>query len=320
MTYACTGDSQEIVRICPSLGIASDGTRFMTDAAGNKLMFNLYSDESRITVWGTWYGKVKAPTIDVPMGRSQKASGTAIVYARVDAGQQSVPPGVYKTAIEGNNSVFAYDYASKGTCQSPIKGAGERAKVPVSLTARVGDGGPGSQPMVAPDATHTSGAGSAEVNHTATPQKTGVWQKLSDNARYQQQRQNSAGGGARSGPKPLCKMSDADVHLVDGTWAGPNCIAVDGDGKPVHPEEVQTSAGGEETASRAAYIESHSCMTTAGAEKANALVEDCTHVTSGAHSVCNAQQHTCDEIHDATKRGCDGLGASAPDFCMTRYN
>ncbi len=33
LTYACTGDSREIVRICPSLGLAADGSRFMTDAA-----------------------------------------------------------------------------------------------------------------------------------------------------------------------------------------------------------------------------------------------------------------------------------------------
>ena len=34
-------------------------------------------------------------------------------------------------------------------------------------------------------------------------------------------------------PMPLCKMSDSDVHLVNGTWAGPNCIPVDINGKPV---------------------------------------------------------------------------------------
>ena len=319
LTYACTGDSREIVRICPSLGLSTDGSRFMTDSAGNKLLFNLYSDTSRITVWGTWYSKIKAPSIDVPIGRSQRGGGTAIIYARVDPNQQSVAPGIYNSAINGKNSAFAYDYASKGNCDSPIKGAGARVSVPVSINARVGDAGPSSQPIVAPDATHTTDPGTADVNNAPPPQKRSLWQKLADNAQYQQQKnQGNAPTNTQSGPKPLCKMSDSDVHLVDGNWAGPNCIAVDANGKPVHPEEVQQQTDSQETQRRAEYIESHSCMTTMGADKANELSEQCTRATTGSHTGCNIQQNTCDEIRDATKHGCDRLGASAPDFCFTR--
>lgn len=38
---------------------------------------------------------------------------------------------------------------------------------------------------------------------------------------------------------PLCKMGDSDVTLVHGTWAGPNCIPVDIDGKPVPRNEYE---------------------------------------------------------------------------------
>ena len=76
------------------------GPRFMTDPAGNKLFFNLYTDEARITVWGSWYSGTKAPTIDVPLGRSQKTTGSAVIYARVDPNQQSIPNGVYNSAIK----------------------------------------------------------------------------------------------------------------------------------------------------------------------------------------------------------------------------
>jgi spore coat protein U-like protein len=317
LTYACTGDSREIVRVCPSLGVSSDGTRFMTDASGNKLVFNLYSDTSRITVWGTWYGKVKAPSIDVPIGRSQTGGGTATIYARVDPSQQSVAPGVYNSDIKGNNSAFAYDYASKGNCDSPIKGAGARVSVPLSITARVGDGGPSSQPIVAPDATHTTDPGTANINNAPPPEKKSAWQKLADNAKYQQQK-NQGNAPAQSGPKPLCKMSDSDVHLVDGNWAGPNCITVNADGKPIHPEEVQQETDSQEKATRAEYIESHSCLTTMGGDKANELAAQCAKATTGSHTGCNAQQNTCDEIRDATKHGCDRLGASAPDFCFIK--
>lgn len=323
--YACTGDSRQIVRVCPSLGIPASGPRFMTDAAGDKLFFNLYSDESRTTVWGTWYSKsIKGPSIDVPVGRSQRVTGTAIIYARVDPGQQNVPPGVYNSAIKGGNSAFTYDYSSKGTCDS-IKTSSTRPSVPISITARVSDGGPASQPIVAPDATHTdsgsAGTGTAQVNSVPPGQeKKSLMQKLVENAQYQQQKnQGNDTGSTRSGPKPLCKMSDSDVHLVGGNWVGPNCIAVNADGKPVHPEEVQQQTDSQETNRRAEYIESHSCMTTMGADKASGLVDDCTRTTAAPHSGCNAQQNTCDEIRDATKHGCDRLGASAPDFCFSRY-
>jgi spore coat protein U-like protein len=318
LNYNCTGDSREIIRICPSLGLPSNGPRFLTDPSGNKLFFNLYSDASRTTLWGTWYSKSdKAPAIDVPVGRSERSSGTVTVYARVNPDQKDVPPGIYNSVIRGNNSAFAYDYASKGSCDS-IK-SGDRVSVPVSITARVGDGSPSSQPIVAPDATHadpSQGNGTVQVtNPPPEREKRGFWQTMRDNAAYQQQKNQ----GNSSDTKPLCKMSDSDVHLVDGTWAGPNCIAVDASGKPAHPEDVRQQTNSQETDRRAEYIESHSCMTTLGADKANQLADDCTRATRSPHTGCNIQQNTCDEIKDATKHGCDGQGASAPDFCFTRY-
>jgi hypothetical protein len=120
--------------------------------------------------------------------------------------------------------------------------------------------------------------------------------------------------------KPLCKMSDIDVHLVDGHWVGPKCIAVDGDGKPVHPEEVKKPSSDADDEKHAAEIESHSCMTTDGADKANALAADCEKVTSAPHKDCNIQQNTCDQIRKATQKGCWGKGAEGPDWCLTRYN
>jgi hypothetical protein len=113
-------------------------------------------------------------------------------------------------------------------------------------------------------------------------------------------------------------MSDSDVHLVDGNWAGPNCIAVDANGKPVHPEEVQQQTDTQDKERRAEYIESHSCMTTMGPDKANELPGNCAKATTGSHTGCNAQENTCDEIRDATKHCCDRLGSSAPDFCFAK--
>jgi len=66
--------------------------------------------------------------------------------------------------------------------------------------------------------------------------------------------------------------------------------------------------------SRRTYLESHSCMTTDGADKANALTDDCNQVTSAPHSGCNIQENTCDEIRKATQKGCWGLGGGRSGF------
>ncbi len=59
-------------------------------------------------------------------------------------------------------------------------------------------------------------------------------------------------------------------------------------------------------------------MTTMGADKAADLAAQCTKATDAPHTGCSTQQNTCDEIRDATKHGCDRLGASAPDFCFAK--
>ena len=128
----------------------------------------------------------------------------------------------------------------------------------------------------------------------------------------------SSSGSSKN--KPLCKMSDPDVHLVDGNWAGPNCIAVDANGKPVHPEEVKKQNSDGDQEKRAADMESHSCMTTDGADKANALAADCQKVADHPEKACNIQQNSCDEIRKATQKGCWGKAAEGPDWCLTKYN
>lgn len=126
---------------------------------------------------------------------------------------------------------------------------------------------------------------------------------------------------ARAQAKPLCTISSDGASLQpDGSWAGPGCTASDGNGHPAHPDaKEQKGAKPDEKSSRATFLETHACMTTDGAEKANALFEDCKRVTSGSHGSCNIQQNSCEEIRKATQKGCWGLAAEGPDFCFTKY-
>lgn len=57
-----------------------------------------------------------------------------------------------------------------------------------------------------------------------------------------------------------------------------------------------------------------SCLTTAGAVRANELVRRCLKVSPATHSPCNAD-NSCSMIRNEIKRGCDLLGSGAPPFC-----
>jgi spore coat protein U-like protein len=115
-TYACTGASRQMVRICPSWDIGSPG--YLQDGAGHRLVFGLFSDESHASVWGTWFARNQGFTIDVPMGRSERTMGSAPVYAAIPGGQTGVPPGTYRATIGGGHVSIAYANASNGSCDS----------------------------------------------------------------------------------------------------------------------------------------------------------------------------------------------------------
>lgn len=280
LTYACTGDSREIVRICPSWGLANDGTRWLTDASGDKLFYNLYTDPDRHTVWGSWYSKAaKGPSIDVPLGRPERAGGSVTIYARTNAHQESVATGSYTGVMDRGNAAITYGYASKGSCES-MRG-GPKTSVGLTVSATVGGkAAPGA--ITAPDATkpNPGAAGGSTQTMPAQPaQKKSLMDKLKENAEYQEnQRKNQA----ESGGAP----ANSDASSAEN---------------------------------RAKYLETHACLTTDGADKANALADECKKVTSDSNKGCNVQENSCEEIRKTTQKGCWGLGASAPDFCFTKY-
>lgn len=282
--YACTGDSREIIRICSSWGIEKDGTRWLTDSAGNRISYNLYIDSDRTTVWGTWWDKnIKGASIDVPLGRSERTMGSINIYGRIAPSQQSTRGGAYKSAVVDHATVD-YGYAKQGSCND-LRTRGQRVlRVGPVVSATVRGEGAQAPPgaITAPDATKPSSAAtssSAQVTSGEAESKKSVLQKLMENAQYQQEQQ-----------RKQTASSDAESNSSQAAQQD-----------------------------RAKYIETHACMTTDGADKANELADECNKVTSGPHKGCNIQENTCEEIRKTTQKGCWGLGASAPDFCFTKY-
>lgn len=138
---SCTGDAKRKVRICPNVssgdgGSSSGDPRFMTNG-GTTLNFNLFQDAARNTVWGSYlwgFASYTPPTIDLLLDGSGSGSTARSIYARVYAGQQSLPAGTYTSSFSGQNTTIKYDYADTGTCPV-ISGSGLDSTAPFTVTA-----------------------------------------------------------------------------------------------------------------------------------------------------------------------------------------
>jgi spore coat protein U-like protein len=121
-TAICFGTASRTVRICPNINTgtgnpASGVPRGLANGA-NILTYNLYQDVGYTTVWGShlWAYAPTPPTIDLPLGGLGFASTTRTIYARVDAGQQSRPLGLYTSSFSGAHTAIAYAYNTAGSC------------------------------------------------------------------------------------------------------------------------------------------------------------------------------------------------------------
>lgn len=115
VTIACTAiPILTVIKLCPSINAGAGGSsgsaRLMTGAGGNTLSYQLYQDSSRTLAWGSLtrpdLGTV--PVVTLNGGLTGSDSITRTIYARLFAGQSSMPPGSYSSAFTGSQVVFTY--------------------------------------------------------------------------------------------------------------------------------------------------------------------------------------------------------------------
>jgi spore coat protein U-like protein len=125
----CSGrsnDSGLTERICISFGAGTGGIsgsgapRHMTGGA-NTLAYNLYQNATNTTVWGSWLSSAdggNGAELDITLNGSGNGSGSLTVYATVNAGQQTVPPGSYSSSFSSAQVTVVYGLSVDGTCSS----------------------------------------------------------------------------------------------------------------------------------------------------------------------------------------------------------
>lgn len=106
-------------------------------------------------------------------------------------------------------------------------------------------------------------------------------------------------------------------HYLDCPSGDTSCVPLtDAAAQPAPNAAPAANAASAPNAAPAAAADNTPCRQTAGAAKAQQLVQQCTEVSPATHPPCNAQ-NACGLMIDEIRRGCGMIGAGAPAFCAS---
>lgn len=123
----CSGwGANATVRICPHLGPGSGGAGLngapRTLLKGSDtLNYNLYTDASRTSIWGSYLAGWSGPTppqIDLAVNATGSGSTSATVYGRVAGSQNTAAVGSYSSSFAGADVRVRYALAGANDCST----------------------------------------------------------------------------------------------------------------------------------------------------------------------------------------------------------
>jgi spore coat protein U domain-containing protein, fimbrial subunit CupE1/2/3/6 len=116
MTVTCTGGNNKGQRLCISIGggPASDATSRKMTSGANTARYDLYSNSSRTTLWGSWETGYDSAGVQLDVGRGSTTNIT--VYGRFLAAQQTAPVGSYTATFAADPFVRYGDKQGAPNC------------------------------------------------------------------------------------------------------------------------------------------------------------------------------------------------------------
>lgn len=103
ITVSCSGGAGTGQRLCISIGAGSAGdatSRQLVGPGGATLRYDLYSNSSRTTLWGSW--QTGYDTAGVQLDVAQNSTTPVTVYARLLGSQQTAATGAYSSTFTAN--------------------------------------------------------------------------------------------------------------------------------------------------------------------------------------------------------------------------
>jgi spore coat protein U-like protein len=112
ISFDCSGFTTTTVRLCLSIGAPGGDTwtqKYLNGPSGKTLAYNIYSDATHQTLWGSYYSSGAPPlvTVDTPV-TGGSASTSVFMYAQMSAGQTSAVAGAYSKSFSTSDTMFVY--------------------------------------------------------------------------------------------------------------------------------------------------------------------------------------------------------------------
>src|ERR1039457_3322097 len=117
VSVTCSGGTSAGQRVCISIGAgsANDATsRQLTGPSSTKSRFNLYTNSTHTTLWGSW--QTGYDTAGVQLDTAQNSTTNATVYAQFFGSQQTALVGSYSSTFTANPYI---QYGIKGSTSCP---------------------------------------------------------------------------------------------------------------------------------------------------------------------------------------------------------
>ena len=133
VSVTCSGGTSAGQRVCISIGAgsANDATsRQLTGPSSTKSRFNLYTNSTHTTLWGSW--QTGYDTAGVQLDTAQNSTTNATVYAQFFGSQQTALVGSYSSTFTSNPFI---QYGIKGSTSCPT--GSKTASTSSSATATV---------------------------------------------------------------------------------------------------------------------------------------------------------------------------------------
>lgn len=144
--YTCTntgldtnsGNSPQTFQLCFDLLGQNSTPRLMTDANGDTLQFDLYTDSARSIVWGNQsYGTplMTAP-FTLPSDSLPHTGPPLTIYGRVFGGQTSAQPGSYSDFFSAGQITFTFTARNGSSTPPSCQSTGTLVTTSASFTAK----------------------------------------------------------------------------------------------------------------------------------------------------------------------------------------
>jgi spore coat protein U-like protein len=134
ISVTCSGGGGAGQRLCISIGAGSAGDATSRQFSGGTLRYDVYSDSSRSSRWGSWQTGYDTAGIQVDV--PQNTTTPITVYGRLFGSQQTVAAGSYSSTFTANPFMQYDDKSSAPACPTGARSASTSTSATATVVSK----------------------------------------------------------------------------------------------------------------------------------------------------------------------------------------